>query len=139
MKEFELIEHTADIGLRVYGRDLPELFANAAKGLFSLITDFDPPEAKEKTITLTNTTSEGLLVDWLSELISGFFAYNFLPKRYNIRIEQAKENTLEALLSGAEYDPYARKVNMEIKAATYHDLEIKKTSEGYVVEIIFDV
>ena len=50
MKEFELIEHTADVGLRVYGKDLPDLFANAAKGLFSLITDSSPPEGQEKTI-----------------------------------------------------------------------------------------
>ena len=139
MKDFELFEHTADIGLRVYGRDLAELFANAARGLFSLITDFDPPQAKEKTITLKATSSEGLLIDWLSELISGFFAYKFLPKRYNIRIEQDKESTLEAHLLGAEYDPYARKINMEVKAATYHGLKIEKTQEGYIAEVIFDI
>jgi SHS2 domain-containing protein len=75
----------------------------------------------------------------LSELISGFFAYKFLPKRYNIRIEQAEESTLEAHLWGAEYDPYARKIDMEVKAATYHDLKIEKTPEGYVADIIFDV
>ena len=139
MKEFELIEHTADIGMRVYGRDLPELFANAAKGLFSLITDFSPAQDQEKSIILKGKVIEDLLVSWLSELISGFFAYKFLPKSYNIRIEQADPNTLEARILGAEYDPYSQKINMEVKAATYHDLRIEKTPEGFVTEIIFDV
>jgi SHS2 domain-containing protein len=139
MKEFELIEHTADIGIRAYGKDLPQLFVNAAKGLFSLITDASPPQDQEKTITLKGKFIEDLLISWLSELISGFFAYKFLPKSYNIRIEQAGVNSLEARIRGAKYDPYSEKVNMEVKAATYHGLKVKKTKQGFAADIIFDI
>jgi SHS2 domain-containing protein len=139
MKEFELIEHTSDIGLRVYGGSLSDLFKNAARGLFNLIVDTTLAPTKEKKIHLEAQTLEDLLVNWLSELISGFFAYKFLPGSYNITINKGSPNTLEAKIKGAEYDPYSQKINREVKAATYHNLKIEEDAGGFVVEIIFDV
>ncbi|MBN2120760.1 MAG: archease [Candidatus Omnitrophica bacterium] len=139
MKDYEIFEHTADLGVRVYGRDLQTLFKNAAVALFSLVVDSCPPQEKEITVKLEVKTLEDLLLNWLNELISVFFTYKFLPSGYNIHISKEEPYILRATLKGAGYDPYSQKVNTEIKAATYHGLKIEEVPEGFKAEIIFDV
>ena len=139
MEDFEYIEHTADVGIRVFGKDLEKLFENAARATFSLITEHEPGEDKEREANLEGQTLEDLLLNWLNELISVFFTYKFLPASYNINIEAGNPNKLEAKLKGTEYDPYSKEIKLEIKAATYHNLRIEKTQQGYKTEIIFDV
>ena len=74
-KEFEILDHTADVGIIAYGADLKQAFANAAKGLFSLITELgDVEEALHRDIELTAADEESLLVDWLNELVYYFDA-----------------------------------------------------------------
>ena len=69
-KKFEILEHTADAGVIAYGTDLGQAFANAAQGLFSLITDLDDvDEVLRRDIDLAAADREGLLVAWLNELI----------------------------------------------------------------------
>jgi len=140
VKRFELIEHTADIGLRIYGKSLEDLFANAAKGLFSLILDNSPKEKNQEILNLKADDLEELLVTWLNELITLFFAFKFLPARYELKIEtDKKEASLIATILGQEFDPYKNKIKTEVKAATYHNLKVEKTAEGYIAEVIFDV
>jgi SHS2 domain-containing protein len=140
MKRFELIEHTADVGVRVYGKNLEELFINAALALFSLLIGNLKPGEKVKSISLEGQTLEDLVVGWLNELISLFFADKFLPFNFEVKIEAGNQpKKLEAKLVGIDFDPYSSKINMEIKAATYHNLKIEKNRKGYRVEIIFDV
>lgn len=70
MKKFEVIEHTADMGIKAYGKDLSELFTNAAYGMASLITDLDKVNPKHiENITLKAENKEELLVSWLNEII----------------------------------------------------------------------
>ena len=140
MKNYEFIEHTADVGIRVYGKDLKSLFKNVAVALFSLIVEFShqPDKDQERIVRLEAETYEDLLINWLNELISVFFTYKFLPKSYNINISEGLPR-LEARLTGAIYDPYSKPINMEIKAATYHNLKIERDSQGFRAEIIFDV
>jgi len=69
-KTFEIIDHTADMGIVAYGTDVEELFSNAALALFSLITE--PERIEEKLHLDLEISSEGrdsLLVEWLNELI----------------------------------------------------------------------
>ena len=140
MKEFEFIEHTADIGVRVFGATKEELFSNAASALFSLITDYHPKPLKEKKIRLAADNLEDLFVAWLSELISQLFADRFLSSSYDISFEEGGgEISLNGVILGEPFDPFERKIKTEIKAATYHNLKIEKTEEGYATEVIFDV
>ncbi|UCD16028.1 MAG: archease [Candidatus Omnitrophota bacterium] len=140
MKEFEFIEHTADIGVRVYGRSLEELFTHAATALFSIILDYKPQQLKSKEIELEASTLEDLFVIWLNELISGFFADKFLPADYRIEIKDApNKKILKVRLRGQDFNPYENKISAEVKAATYHNLKIEKVDKGYKVEVIFDV
>lgn len=140
MKDFEFIEHTADVGIRVFGKNREELFKSASRALFSLLIKYQPKNIKKKEINLEAQDLGELLVNWLNELISLFFAYKFLPGEYNIEIKEAEgRKILRAAIFGEDFDPYERKINREVKAATYHNLKLEETSKGWMAEVIFDI
>lgn len=140
MKSYEFLDHTADVGVRIYAGTLKDLFKTAAEVLFNLLVENRPKSTKEKEVYLESETFEDLLVNWLNELISIFFADKFLPAAYSIQIEDiGNKKLLKGFLTGESFDPYENKIKQEIKAATYHNLKIEKTKEGYKAEIIFDV
>jgi protein archease len=141
--KFEIIEHTADVGVRINADGLEELFTIAAQALFHLI---DPKvtdkQAKKdsKEITLTGQTDDDLLVAWLNELISLLFAENFLAQDFEVMIEDLGDDpVLTAAVKGIEFSPYDNPIDMEIKAATYHNLQIARTDDKFSFDIIFDV
>ncbi|MDD5006187.1 MAG: archease [Candidatus Omnitrophica bacterium] len=137
MKKFETFEHTADIGLKIYAKDSKELFINAAKGLFSLITDLNKVQASDKiSVNLEDDNREELLISWLNELIFQFSARNFIPKEF--KINKISDKELNAEVHGENLDSAKHKILSEVKAATYHELEIKETQDGLEARIIFD-
>jgi len=74
-KDFEIVNHTADVGIIAYGTDIKQAFANAARALFSLITELDDvAEVLHRDIELIAPDEESLLVEWLNELIYLFDA-----------------------------------------------------------------
>jgi SHS2 domain-containing protein len=136
-KEFEIIEHTADIGIRARGTDMKEAFANAAKGMFSLITWLEDVEETEyRDIELTAPDMESLLVGWLNEGIYLFDTVNILLKRFDIT--ELSETHLKARGYGETVDASRHELKRGIKAATYHMLKIDR-SNGNRVEVIFDI
>jgi len=136
-KEFEIVNHTADVGIIAYGADMKGAFANAAKALFSLITELDDvEEVVHRDIELTASDQESLLVEWLNELIYLFDAENMLFKRFDIT--QLSQTHLKARGYGHEVDSSKHKLKMGVKAATYHMLKIEK-SNGSKVQVLFDV
>ncbi|MBN2190109.1 MAG: archease [Candidatus Aureabacteria bacterium] len=126
------VEHTADAGFIIKGRDTGELFLNSLKALYLLM---DPRQkSKEfilKKISLEAPSTEELLVLWLNELI-------FLAEQKKIVVDKIgisiDGNKLEAELKLSEGG-----INGEVKAATYHDLSIKKDKHGYCTKIFFDL
>ncbi|MCX6011771.1 MAG: archease [Chloroflexi bacterium] len=136
-KEFEILDHTADIGIIAYGADLKQAFANAAKGLFSLITRLgDVEEALHRDIELTADDAESLLVDWLNELVYYFDAEGILFKRFDII--ELNNSHLKARGYGEKADSARHELKMGVKAATYHMLKIEKNN-GYRVQVLFDI
>ncbi len=131
---FEELEHTADLALRVYGRDLKELFANAAYGMFYLMADLpalEPTTSHE--VHLEAFDCETLLVDWLNELL---YLHETEGEIYNrFQLKTLSPTHLTASVAGGEGE--ARKAT--IKAATFHDLAIEETEDGYVATIVFDI
>ena len=84
-KDFEIIDHTADVGIIAYGADISQAFANAARALFSLITELDNvAETLHRDIEVTAPDQESLLVEWLNELIYLFDVEHILFKRFDI-------------------------------------------------------
>ena len=136
-KEFEIVNHTADVGIIAYGADMNEAFANAAKALFSLITELDDvEEVMHRDIELTAPDQESLLVEWLNELIYLFDAENIIFKRFDVtRLSQTQ---LKARSYGHKVDSSKHKLKMGVKAATYHMLKIEK-SNGSKVQVLFDI
>lgn len=138
MKRYEQLPHTADIAVRIYGGDLKELFANAAYAMFDIIADLKGLKSSVSVdIDVKAASKEELLVSWLDELL-----YNFCTKGiifFSFDISSVSESRLMAKASGRHLGENRNRLKTEIKAATYHDLEIKKKDEGYTVDIVFDV
>ena len=133
-RRFEEIEHTADIAIRAWGRDLAELFANAAYGMACQMADpQDVPRTVERTIEVEAFDAETLLVSWLNELL-------YLNERdgdvfVEFKMEQVTPTHLRALARGGRPSYQV----MGIKAATFHDLRIERTDAGYETTVVFDV
>jgi SHS2 domain-containing protein len=142
MKPFEIIDHTADIGIKVCGSTLTELFENAAKGMFSVIAGEgrDPQGSKsEKKIEIKKDrdTFEEILVGWLSELL---YIFN-REKTYfkNFKILSLNDSIIEAEVTGVNIDLYQSDLYTEIKAVTFHGLKIEEDVDCFSCTIIFDV
>ncbi len=137
-RPFEIFDHTADIGIIAYGTDISELFANAALGLFNLMVDLDNlRENVEHVVQLSAEDKEALLVEWLNELIYIFDVERLAFKRF--KIDELTDNTLTAKCFGEKVDPQRHNIMREIKAATYHMLQINKQNGIYQARIIFDI
>ena len=138
VKPFEVIEHTADIGIVAYGADIKEVFANAALGLFNLMADLDNlKEDVMREIELSAEDVEVLLVEWLNELIYISDVEHIIFKRFEIN--ELSNTQLRAICFGEKIKPGRHKLKREIKAATYHMLRLNKEDGSYKVQIIFDI
>lgn len=136
MKRFELIDHTADIGLVAYGKSLAEAFANAAYGLFSIIAELRAvKEVESRALELSEDDPESLLFEWLNSLIYLFDVELLLFKRFEIANFDGKR--LRATCYGEKYDPSRHRLKLGVKSATYHMLKVDK--EKNQVQVIFDV
>ena len=135
--EFEVLNHTADIGIIAYGSDMKTAFADAAKGMFSLITELnDVEEIEHRNIELTAPDQESLLVAWLNELIFLFDVDNILLRRFVI--SQLSKTHLKARAYGEKVDTSRHSLKLGIKATTYHMLKIEKGKPNKI-QVIFDI
>ena len=138
MKRYEQIPHTADIAVRVYGKDLKELFINAAYGMFDIIADLEGLKSSVSIdVNLEVPSKEELLVSWLDELLYNFYVKGIIFFKFDITF--LSETKLIAKAEGRHIGKNKNRLKTEIKAATYHDLTIKESNEGYSVDIVFDV
>ena len=138
MKTYELIDHTADVGIKAYGKTISEAFENAAKGMFDIITDNSEIESiGQYDIELKSDNLEQLLVDFLSELLYLNSANNIVFGFFKVDIDQ-KTNKLSAKVFGEKFDLSKHKVGSEIKAVTYHMLEVNN-KKPYHVQVLFDI
>jgi SHS2 domain-containing protein len=137
-KKFEIIDHTADIGITAYGSDLGELMSNAAGGMVSLIMDPRKIEKKlSRTIELQAADGAALLVRWLNELIYELEVERLIFAEFSLVTEGATK--LKAVCWGERIDRERHKLKREIKAATYHNLHILKEKDVYSASVIFDI
>lgn len=135
---FEIVDHTADVGIIAYGTDIEEVFCNAALALFSLITE--PETIQEKShldLKVSSDETDSLLVEWLNELIYFFDAKHILFNRFDI--ESLTQNELKATCYGEGFDPMKHRIKRGIKAATYHMLRLDKNNDGYKAQVILDI
>ncbi len=136
-KDFEIVDHTADVGIIAYGADVGQAFANAARALFSLITELDDvEEILHRDIELVAPDEESLLVEWLNDLIYLFDTENIVFKRFDVT--KLNNTQLKARGYGEKVDSSKHRLKTGVKAATYHMLKVDK-GDGCQVQVLFDI
>ena len=138
MKNYTLLDHTADIGIEVWGDTKEEALAATVESMFDLIADNDSVAAREeKTFSVSGADTADMLINLLREALYLFHGDSWLCKTCEI-MEMAEEN-ITARLRGEPYDAKKHQLKMEIKAVTYHTLKIEKREQGWRARVIFDV
>lgn len=131
---FVEVEHTADWAIRVRGTTIPELFVNAAAGMYALVADLaSVSPTLECAVDVKGVDAEALLVNWLNELVyhtemDGLVFCEFC-------IVSLEPTRLRATARGGRGAPLKK----QIKAVTFHDLRIISTDDGYEATLVFDV
>ena len=134
MGRWQELDHTADLALHVWGRDLTDLFVTAATGMFSLVAAADPGGASVRfELHLAAVDAESLLVDWLNELLYLCETQDFVGTEFEFATLTPTE--LHAEVAGL---PVGER-RADIKAATYHMLVVMAAGAGYETEVVFDV
>lgn len=135
---YETFEHTADLGLRVKAADLPTLFADAGRGLTSIIVaNLDQVRpVREVNIALPSAPLDELLFDWLNEILYAFESEHLLFAEFEVSIDEAG---LKAVAHGEPADEGRHRLEHEIKAITYHGLKVEQTADGFLAEVIVDI
>jgi len=141
-KQYEYLEHTADIKFLAYGKTLEEVFENAALAMFNVIIDTDKVSGETaKEITLKSPDLESLLVDWLSELLYVFEVDEIVFREFRVEkvMEEAGEYSITAQALGEKFYPKSHPFETEIKAVTYNQLEVEKITNGWKAQVVVDI
>ena len=138
MKRYEILDHTADIGLVVYGENLKALFENAGEAFFHLITDLRKVKRRvERRINIGGESLDRLMVDWLSELLYLHDVENLLFKGFNV--EAVGEDGLMAVVKGEPFQQKIHVIKTGVKAVTYHRIEVRQEKGGWRAQVILDL
>jgi SHS2 domain-containing protein len=140
MGHSETFEHTADLGLRVTGSDLSDLFASAADGLFDVIV-VNRDEVREReteSVTLTAESLPDLMLLWLNELIFRSETQHRLYRRFEVSVDESVPR-LDATISGEPIDRDRHVLDHEVKAATHHGVLVEPGPQGWAAEVILDI
>lgn len=131
---FAVLDHTADLAIRVWGRSLEELFANAAAAMFAQMADLGHASvSSERAVSVEGDDTESLLVAWLSELLYLREVRREAYLCFDVRFPAP--GVLAAVAGGCPWPAFDRPV----KAVTYHNLKITHTAGRYETTIVFDV
>jgi len=135
---YRVFDHTADLGIEISGETIGEVYAGAALALFDLLTDTSAVrESEERTVAVEGEDEADLLVNFLREVLYAWNGEGFLAKTCAVR--EVSPWRLTAVLRGEPHDPARHRIRMEIKAVTYHQASVRRTAEGWMGRVVFDV
>jgi SHS2 domain-containing protein len=138
MKRFEILDHTADIGIIVHGESLQALFENAGEAFFHLITDLKKVKRRvERRVHIEGESLDRLMVDWLSELLYLHDVENLLFKGF--KVDAVGEDGLKATVKGEPFQEGVHVIKTEVKAVTYHQIEVRQETGGWRAQVILDL
>jgi SHS2 domain-containing protein len=140
MGRIETFDHTADVGLRIQGDDLDDLFRTAAQGVFDyIVVNRDEVRVREtESLVLSAEQPVDLLVAWLNELIYRSETQHRLYTQFSARVSDDGKS-LEAEIGGEPIDRERHVLDHEVKAVTHHALELKRDGQGWAAELILDI
>ncbi|MBU2063213.1 MAG: archease, partial [Candidatus Omnitrophica bacterium] len=143
-KAYEILEHTADIGIRVFAKDINGLFCNAAYGMCDLIAGKKgsgrvQPGGGSTNIDIEVCASdrEELLIAWLSELLTHIDARTLMFTDF--KILELTAHKLRARATAEALTPDSYDLKTEIKAVTYHQIQLQRQGDTMRAEVFFDV
>jgi SHS2 domain-containing protein len=134
---YETLEHTADVGLRAWGPDLAAVFEQAAMALIAIMGQASGPATRHEDVTLEAPDGVALLVEWLSEVVFLFEARTFVPLRIDADVE-AEPWRVRAAIDGCDAESFEQN-GPAVKAVTYHEAELARSSSGYEARVYLDV
>lgn len=134
MKNYEVLDHKADLKIKARGKNCRDLFLHMLYGM----EESQGPEIKdqqaERRISVSSPDIESLLVDFLNEAL--YLGQTHKETYQDFKKEEVTEQKIKGVLIGKKVEGWEK----EIKAATYHDLKIEKKENGLLeATIIFDV
>jgi SHS2 domain-containing protein len=140
MKKFEFLDiTTSDTAFAAYGKDLNELFSNAALVMFEVMVNtkkVKPRVVREVEVEAKDLHS--LLFVWLNRLLVFYGSENLAFSKFDVKINE-KNFKLKARCFGEKIDPKRHETKTEVKACTYHKMEIKKINDGWRAQVILDI
>jgi SHS2 domain-containing protein len=140
--KYNFIDHTADIAVEVKGDTIEELFTASAFAWRESVIEKDKINLfDQQEINIYEISYEELLVHFLDELNYLFLTRKWIMSGIN-KIEIQKKNDklkLKAIVTGESYNDKRHQLKVEIKAVTFHQMEIKKVNNEYFTRIIFDI
>ena len=138
---FKYFDTTADIGIEVTSNNITEAFINSALGTMNLITDIEKIRTNiTKEIFIESEDEYGLLYDWITELLILLDSENFIASQYDISITRDNNlYTLKGNISGDTYDTTIYNYKTEVKAITYHEMNIEKENDSIKIRFIVDL
>jgi len=136
--KYEVVEHTADVAVKVTADTAAELLANAAGGMFDLIGDIESirPHVR-RSVEIDADDYEELMVNWLTELLFRFETERLLLCEFDI--EEIDSRHLRATVGGEEYDPRRHELQTDIKAVTYSGLHVEHSDDEWTATVVFDI
>ncbi len=142
MEKFKFLEHTADVFIEDYGKTLEEAYQNTAIGLGHLYVESENVESKiEKKIEVESEDEKALLFDFLNNFITFHDADNLIF--HEVKVEKIEEKDgnfhLTATTKGEEYNSEKHEQGTVAKAVTYHEMEIKKEKDKYIIKVLIDI
>lgn len=138
MSSYRLLEHTADMGIEATAATLEELYAQAARGLIAIIFEDASGEAvSDRVVELDGSDLADLLVRWLNEVLYLIEMDHFLPCRF--ALDPIQDHHLRASLRGFYFKAAEMPVEREVKAVTYHRLEVRRQVSGWLARVYVDL
>jgi len=136
--QYRFTDHTADFGIQAFGKNPEQLFENAAFAISDLITDTGILQGTHsKSISITGDDRNDLMVNWLREILYLWNGKGMIVKRASVK--EVTEFRLKADITYDLYDRDRHEIKNEIKAVTYHQLEVKQNQDGWFADFILDV
>jgi SHS2 domain-containing protein len=140
MGRSETFEHTADLGLRIFATDLPDLFQTAGAALFDVIVANrgDVRVVETELVSLKAESTEDLFIEWLNELIFRSETQHRVYTQFDVILDE-NGLRLDATIGGEQIDRGRHVLDHEVKAATRHELLLRQVDVGWIAEVIVDI
>jgi len=138
---FEILDHTADLGVLAAGRTIEEAFCEAARALFSVMVDLDTVEPRaEYVVRLEAGSDADLLVEWLGDLLAQKELSGFVFSRFEAQIRRTgRRCRLEATARGEPLDRAVHRPAIEVKGISYLGLDVQPIEGGWQARCVLDV